>query len=783
MKKTLFLLLGIALACSASAQKKQPNGIFFEISGNGLKQPSYILGSNHEVNGSFVHQIPQFDEIYNKVGQTCFETEMGEDADNTTATANQAVANLQQQQQQQDMAKMLILPEDSTYAKLIGADKAAEIDRIMSDLFPNYVSNMRPNYAATILQAVMQARQLSLTGVGSPFVSIDYFLHALSVRDGKRVESLEPRSLQDSIIARMHGVGSGKSQTMRDQMMQFYLMCKTANPRIESSLYNKVLYMRGEGLHSVNNLVQSSDELREMTKTIMPDYDADAANNLMAVKERNALWMKKMPQLMKSEPTLFVVGIAHLYPYRGSKGLLADLRKMGYKIRQLEAPKAQLTVNGSDENMRKSMFVFKLTNGDGDQGNLTQLLFDHNGVATYSGVTNGSFNPAYIFIGNQEFSCFVKQDAQLVAQFAKEGDHYKVTYSGDPDIVQASNTMYQYRNSYSYPQYFARTDSDPAAKTTYAEKLAALDKAYADVNAQAAKIQDEGMRNLLQLDNRCEYLRFRLGVMRMEMKKQNIDISKDAEYQKYLDMIDVNNPYYERYNLVSNYVTGKIPQDSREKGLSYYGIEAMRAIQTYVTDRQTRLQLQSNIAQEVLTEENKDIDTFWNAFKEFGDADVVKALETKVNALKNTESGMKAPVCEFNDIDGNTHRSSDFEGKVLYIDFWATWCGPCKQEIPHMAKLYEHYKDNPKIAIISISIDTNVEAWKKMVTKDKPAWPQFIAEGAQNMKMSNDWGITAIPRFIILNADGTIRSANAVRPSASDIIQQLDEIIKENSSK
>lgn len=185
----------------------------------------------------------------------------------------------------------------------------------------------------------------------------------------------------------------------------------------------------------------------------------------------------------------------------------------------------------------------------------------------------------------------------------------------------------------------------------------------------------------------------------------------------------------------------------------------------------------------MLTEENKDIDTFWNAFKEFGDADVVKALETKVNALKATEKDMKAPVGEFNDIDGNTHKSSDFEGKVLYVDFWATWCGPCKKEIPHMAKLYEHYKDNPKIAIISISIDTDVEAWKKMVTKDKPSWPQYIAEGPQHVKLSNDWGITAIPRFIILNADGTIRSANAVRPSASDIIQQLDEIIKENSSK
>ncbi|MCI6550800.1 MAG: TraB/GumN family protein [Prevotella sp.] len=779
MRKIGFLLLGLLAVGQGQAQKNAHNGIFFEISGNGLKHPSYILGSNHEVSGSFVHQIPQFDEIYNKVRQTCFETEMGTEADQTTAQASQAVASLQQQQQQTDMAKLLLLPQDSTYARLIGADKAAEIDRIMSGLFPSYVSDMRPNYAATILQAVMQARQLSLTGVGSPFVSIDYFVHALSTHDKKRVAWLEPRSLQDSIIARMHGAGTAKSQTLRDQMMQFYLMCKTAHARIDNSLYNKVLYMRGQGLASVDNLVKSSDELRRMTKTIMPDYDADAATNLMAVKERNALWMKKIPQLMKAEPTLFVVGIAHLYPYRGSKGLLADLKKKGYTIRQLEAPTPQLTVKVADEEMKKGMFVFKLANGEGEEGELAQLLFDQNNNATYSGVTNDRFNQAYIFIGNQEFSCFLKKGKSLTATFNKVGDKYQVTYGGDPDMVQASNAMYQYRNSYSYPVYFARTDTDPAAKTTYKEKLAALDKAFAEVNAQGMKIQDEGMRNQLLLDNRCEYLRFRLSVMRMEMNKQHVDISKDAEYQKYLEMIDVNNPYYDRFNLISNYVTGKIPQDCREKGLSYYGIEAMRAIQTYVKDRKTRLQLQSNIAQEVLTEENKDIDTFWNAFKEFGDADVVKALETKVNALKNTESGMKAPVCEFNDINGKTHKSSDFEGKVLYIDFWATWCGPCKQEIPHMAKLYDHYKNNPKIAIISISIDTNVEAWRKMVTKDKPEWPQFVAEGAQNMKMSNDWGITAIPRFIILNADGTIRSANATRPSSPNIIQELDAIIAE----
>lgn len=777
MKKIYSLLLGMLLANGACAQKNVADGIFFEISGNGLKSPSYILGSNHEVNGTFVHQIPQFDIIYNKVGQTCFETELDDNLDSSTSQANKAVASLQQQQQQ-DLASLLILPADRTYAKIIGADKAAEIDKIMKDLFPSYVSDMRPGYAATILQAVMQARQLGLTGVGSPFVSVDYYVHALSAKDKKRIQWLEPRSLQNEIIARMNHSKSSKTPTMREQMMNFYMMCKTAIPRIENSLYNQTLYKRGLGLASVKSLVSASDELRIMVKKILPDYE-DTSAKLMAVKERNELWMKKMPELMKAEPTLFVVGIAHLYPYRDSKGLLADLRKKGYKIRQMDSPHAQLEVKVANPEMTQNVFMYKFANAEGDDNQLSMLTFDKQLTATYSGVTKSNVNMGRIFFGNQEFSFFLKKDARLIAAFTKSGDKYKVEFGGDPDVAFASKALYKQRNSYSYPVYFARSDDDPAAKTTYEQKIESLDNAFAEINADAQQIRDDEMRKMLLLDNRCEYLRFRLSVMRMEMKKNNIDLSTNAEYQKYLDMIDVNDPYYERFNLISNYVTGHVSQKAKEEGLSQYGIEAMRAIQTYVKDRATRLQLMSAVAQEVLTEENKDIDTFWNAFKEFGDADVVKALETKVLALKNTESGMKAPVCEFNDINGHTHRSSDFSGKVLYIDFWATWCGPCKKEIPYMEKLYEHYKDNDKIALISISIDTNVEAWKKMITEDNPEWPQFIAEGAQNIKMSNDWGITAIPRFIILNADGTICSANAPRPSQEDIIEQLDKVIAE----
>mgnify|MGYP000812031112 CR=1 FL=1 len=115
-------------------------------------------------------------------------------------------------------------------------------------------------------------------------------------------------------------------------------------------------------------------------------------------------------------------------------------------------------------------------------------------------------------------------------------------------------------------------------------------------------------------------------------------------------------------------------------------------------------------------------------------------------------------------------------GKPVLIDFWATWCGPCKMEIPYLAKLVERFKGNDKVVFISISTDTNRKAWENLVAKDKPQWPQYIASKDQHAKLSKEWGITAIPRFIMINPDGTINTAEAPRPSdpaTTELIEKL----------
>ena len=95
-----------------------------------------------------------------------------------------------------------------------------------------------------------------------------------------------------------------------------------------------------------------------------------------------------------------------------------------------------------------------------------------------------------------------------------------------------------------------------------------------------------------------------------------------------------------------------------------------------------------------------------------------------------------------------------------------------------MAKLVERFKGNDKVQFLSISVDESVEAWKKMIEADKPAWAQFNIHGETNKQFSADWGITGIPRFIMIDKDGNIFSADATRPSNEETAKTIEEQTK-----
>ncbi|WP_363431329.1 TlpA family protein disulfide reductase [Chitinophaga ginsengisegetis] len=139
-----------------------------------------------------------------------------------------------------------------------------------------------------------------------------------------------------------------------------------------------------------------------------------------------------------------------------------------------------------------------------------------------------------------------------------------------------------------------------------------------------------------------------------------------------------------------------------------------------------------------------------------------------------------APDFSYEDVSGKKVSLKDLRGKYVYIDVWATWCGPCKMEIPHLSKieaLYEH----KKIRFVSLSVDKTADKqkWKDFVQKGNLKGIQLLADKDFQSDFVQKFNINAIPRFILIGPDGKIVSADALRPSNPELKALLDKLLTE----
>ncbi|WP_227740340.1 TlpA disulfide reductase family protein [Salegentibacter sp. BLCTC] len=127
--------------------------------------------------------------------------------------------------------------------------------------------------------------------------------------------------------------------------------------------------------------------------------------------------------------------------------------------------------------------------------------------------------------------------------------------------------------------------------------------------------------------------------------------------------------------------------------------------------------------------------------------------------------------------DGGTSSLKDILGQYIYIDMWATWCGPCKYEIPFLLELEEEYKDKD-IKFVSISIDArkDEDKWRKMIEDKGLTGTQLLADNEYQSQFVQDYYIQGIPRFIILDPEGNIVDYDAPRPSEPRLREVLDEL-------
>ena len=304
----------------------------------------------------------------------------------------------------------------------------------------------------------------------------------------------------------------------------------------------------------------------------------------------------------------------------------------------------------------------------------------------------------------------------------------------------------------------------------------------------------EGMRKELQplLDKvKDGKVREELAVKQHRMLQEHLlgytwlqerDALPDADYETFVASIDLNDPKQSNERILSHVIGWYLEKEPMNEGenylVSYLKLLAKKVTDQQVIDEHASTQVMNQFRyfsgnlDDVLAEYNRSVKN--DSLRQAVNAEYAEYLR----AFGNLMPGKVAPDFELIDPEGKKCRLSDLRGKYLFIDFWATWCAPCRAEIPHMAKLQKHFAKDKRIAFISISVDNNRSVWKKFLEKDKPAWKQYNVDKKTNEFLDKEYRIYGIPHFMLLDPEGRFVSYSFTLPSDPECARMIENSMK-----
>ncbi|WP_420574231.1 TlpA family protein disulfide reductase [Kordia sp.] len=255
---------------------------------------------------------------------------------------------------------------------------------------------------------------------------------------------------------------------------------------------------------------------------------------------------------------------------------------------------------------------------------------------------------------------------------------------------------------------------------------------------------------------------------------KNEDYKPSEELMAYFKDVDYDNE--ENYKMYSTY---------RQLALQHYG-DKINPTEDAKGAINMIKGLKSKGIKDALVEElsyyispsGKDSEFIYTSLSEISNDEKFKEeLTKKYNTIKKLVAGKNSPDFNYENHKGGKTSLADLKGKYVYIDVWATWCGPCIAEIPSLKKVEKQYH-NKDIQFVSISIDQQKahKKWKTMVDDKELGGIQLMADNDWKSQFVVDYAIEGIPRFILIDPNGKIVNADAPRPSDPKLIELFNEL-------
>lgn len=384
-----------------------------------------------------------------------------------------------------------------------------------------------------------------------------------------------------------------------------------------------------------------------------------------------------------------------------------------------------------------------------------------------------------LVIGRERTGLYLEKGSNLsvnvnTAEF-DESLVYTGTIAAENNFI-AEKYLWNERNL-NFEELYLKNEND--FLQTIDQNQATLDSLFKGKNIENEKFidlikEEDKYANAIKLEDYQEAYRYYSGNNEFKTSPEFYAKLKDIDYNDTLTYR--NSVTYQ--NLLSTYYNRISMQEWRQDESQSFAVNYLKRVDSELPDGYAKDKLMNDFLQFGLSPDEY-LDETYSLYKNSNpNPESLAKLTERYNKLKTITKGNPSPVFDYENHKGGTTALAALKGKYVYVDVWATWCGPCLREIPYLKEVEEAYIGK-NIEFVSISIDTekDYEKWKMMVSEKQLGGIQLMADNNWKSKFVEDYAILGIPRFILIDPQGNIVSADAPRPSDPKLKVMLDELI------
>ena len=319
----------------------------------------------------------------------------------------------------------------------------------------------------------------------------------------------------------------------------------------------------------------------------------------------------------------------------------------------------------------------------------------------------------------------------------------------------------------------------------FAAYKAKFDEKEQELQALLDKVADSELKKEFAREQHLSFQNRRLSYSYafFSRAKEGEKVSDD-DFAAFVKSIDVNNPdecnQYMMWDIITWYQKSD-PEYKKEN----WELDYLERLDRLVSNQEMKNAFATDRVKSALRAAlGKPFDALMARYNQMCTDDsmrqeVAEEYAEYVRVYTNLMPGKVAPDFELISDKGEILRLSDLYGQYLFIDVWATWCGGCVMEIPYMEKLQEHFANDKRIKLISISWDYTQKVWLDYLKKRPATWAQYIVDEENMDVMKKEYRMTGIPRFLLLDPEGRIISIDYARPSDPECVEMLEKAISQ----